>query len=411
MSEIINNSSERVKKLKELLLKLHEGRSVEETKTELSELFGKVPYGEVVTAEQELINEGMPPQEIQKYCDLHSGALKDNIDLTYMKEVDEGHPVQTLRNENRAVEAELGKLKNIFIKNSFSRESLDVDQALMEIRQAMNNLTDIEKHYVKKENLLFPYLEKYGITGPSTVMWGKDDEVRGLLKSCLEVLSQDVKADSEILGGYIDLLFKPAADAVAEMISKEEKILFPMCLERFTEIEWYEIYRQSDEIGYCLYAPSVKWEPEGVSLSLPASSSDGSRIKLSTGSFTPDEIEAMLNAVPFDITYVDRDDKVRFFSHGSGRIFDRSKAILGRQVQYCHPPSSVHIVEKILDDFKSGSQDSAKFWINFRGKFVHIAYYAVRGESGEYLGTVEVTQDIAGYREIEGERRLLTYDR
>lgn len=409
MSELINNSAERIQKLKKLLLKLHEDSTIEDVKRELEVMLGSVPYGEVVQAEQELINEGLPPQEIQKYCDLHSEAIKDNVDLTMMKEVPEGHPVHTLKMENRALEAEIAKLRNIFIKLKFNRESVNVKEELMNFRMIFNSLTDIEKHYIKKENIIFPFLEKYGVTGPSTVMWGKDDEVRGFLKSSLSLLSEKGEADAEALQGYADMMLSPTADAIEEMIVKEEKILLPMCLDRFTDIEWNEINKQCEEVGYCLYAPVINWLPDGVETS-SESVSDNGRIKLSTGSFSNEELEALLNSIPVDITFVDKDDKVKFFSHGNKRIFERSKAILGRQVQYCHPPSSVHIVEKILDDFKSGRQDSAKFWINFKGMFVHIAYYAVRGANGEYLGTAEITHDINEYKNIEGERRLLTYD-
>ena len=409
MSELINNSAERIQKLKKLLLKLHEDSTIEDVKRELEVMLGSVPYGEVVQAEQELINEGLPPQEIQKYCDLHSEAIKDNVDLTMMKEVPEGHPVHTLRMENRALEAEIAKLRNIFIKLKFNPESVNAKEELMNFRMIFNSLTDIEKHYIKKENIIFPFLEKYGVTGPSTVMWGKDDEVRGFMKSSLSLLSEKGEADAEALRGYADMMLSPTADAVEEMIVKEEKILLPMCLDRFTDIEWHEINKQCDEVGYCLYVPAKNWIPEGVETTTE-SGQDNGRIKLTTGSFSNEELEALLNSIPVDITFVDKDDKVKFFSHGNKRIFERSKAILGRQVQYCHPPSSVHIVDKILDDFKSGRQDSAKFWINFKGMFVHIAYYAVRGANGEYLGTAEITHDINEYKNIDGERRLLTYD-
>jgi len=410
MSELINNSAERVKKLKSLLLKLHEGVSLEDTKSELSVLLGQVPYGEVVQAEQELIDEGLPASEIQKYCDLHSQALKDNIDLTYAKDVPDGHPVHTFKMENRAIEKELAALKNIFIKVKFNPATTNPEKELMNIRAIFNNLMDIEKHYVKKENIIFSYLERYKITGPSTVMWGKNDEVRGLLKSSLKLASESNDVDAEVLQGFIDMMFSPTADAISEMIDKEEKILFPMCLDRFTDIEWYEIKKQSDDVGFCLYAPTAEWVPDGMTSKEEKNISDD-KIKLPTGSFSNEELEALLNTIPVDITFVDKDDKVKFFSHGGQRIFERSVAILGRQVQYCHPPSSVHIVEKIVNDFKSGAQDSAKFWINMKGMMVHIAYYAVRGKNGEYLGTVEVTQDIKEYKATEGERRLLTYDK
>ena len=409
MSELINNSSERVQKLKQLLLKLSENDKLTEVKAELEELLGQVPYGEVVQAEQELINEGMSPQEIQKYCDLHSQALKDNIDLTYMKEVPDGHPVHTFRMENRAIEAELTKLKDIFIKCKFNKDAIKFPDVINQLKGIFNTLMDIEKHYMKKENIVFSILEKYNVTGPSTVMWGKDDEVRQFLKSSMSLLNENETIDAEALQGFIDLMFTPTADAIQEMIDKEEKILFPMCLDKFTDLDWYEVYKQSDEAGHCIYVPSAEWMPQGIEIKEDEKNTD--RIKLSTGSFSTDELEALLNSVPFDITFVDKDDKVKFFSHGKQRIFERSKAIIGRQVQYCHPPSSVHIVDKIIDDFKSGREDAAKFWISFKGMFVHIAYYAIRNKKGEYLGTAEITQDIAELKKTEGERRLLTYDK
>jgi len=411
MSELINNSSERVQKLKQLLLRLHKNENVEEAKSELEILLGQVPYGEVVQAEQELINEGLPPQEIQKYCDLHSKALQDSIDLTYMKEVPKGHPVHTLRMENRAVESEINKLKDLFIKCKFSRESVDVRGIINQMKGIFNTLMDLEKHYMKKENIIFSILEKYSITGPSTVMWGKDDEVRQFLKSTINVLSEKEEIDIEALQGIIDLMVSPTVDAIQEMIIKEEKILFPMCLDKFTDMDWYDVYRQSDDAGHCIYVPDTEWKPEGIEIKDEEKNIASGRVKLSTGSFSSDELEALLSSVPFDITFVDKDDTVKFFSHGKQRIFERSKAIIGRQVQYCHPPSSVHIVDKILNDFKSGKEDSAKFWINFNGMFVHIAYYAIRNNKGEYLGTAEITQDIAELKNTEGERRLLTYDK
>jgi DUF438 domain-containing protein len=193
------------------------------------------------------------------------------------------------------------------------------------------------------------------------------------------------------------------------MIDKEEKILFPMCLEKFTELTWFEIYEQFDEIGYCIYSPSVEWKTD-LPMKPTKKSFHKGRIRLTTGTFNTEELEAILNSLPVDLTFVDRDDKVKFFSHGSKRIFERNKAILGREVQYCHPPSSVHIVDKIINDFRSGVQDSAKFWINYQDMLVHIAYYPVRNDKGEYLGTLEVTHDVKEYKDIEGERRLLTYD-
>jgi hypothetical protein len=409
MSELINNSDKRVSDLKELLKKLHQGTSVEETRKHVIEMLGKIPYGEVVQAEQELIKEGMQPQEIQKYCDLHSLALRDNIDLTFEKSVPAGHPIHTFKTENREIEKELNSVKEIFIKINFGKNNIQLSETIVNLKQHFNNLTDIEKHYSRKENLLFPFLEKHGITGPSTVMWGKDDEVREFMKSALKILNEDIPGLVE-LEGLIELVLKPTINAIQEMIEKEEKILLPMSLDKLTEMEWFQIYKQSDEIGYCLLAPEKEWIPNAETSESYLPKDSENKIVLSTGSFSLEELEAVFNSMQVDLTFVDKDDTVKFFSHGNKRIFQRNKAILGRKVHYCHPPHSVHIVEKILDDFKSGRQDSAKFWINFQGMFVHIAYYPVRSKDGEYLGTLEVTQDIAEFKNTEGERRLLTYE-
>lgn len=407
MSEFINNSEHRVKNLKELILKLHKGESVETTQKELKKVLGEVPYGEVVQAEEELINEGLVEQEeVLKFCDIHSDALKGNLLSKFSKEIPEGHPVDVFINENRELEK---VIENIRKQYPDETETKPPSEILTEINKQFNALMDVEKHYLRKENLVFPFLEKHNITGPPMVMWGKHDEARSLLKSCFTAFTENDKADYEVINGFAELLFEPALKAVEEMIYKEENILLPMCIDTFTDIEWHQIDKQSDEIGFCLYYPEKRWEPDFDEK--PQDTVREEKFKLPTGALLPEELDAMMNSLPLDITFVDKDDKVRYFSHGTDRIFQRSKAILGREVQYCHPPSSVHIVNQILDDFKSGKQDSAKFWINFHGKFIHISYYAVRDNDGNYLGTVELTQDIGEYRELEGERRILQYDK
>ena len=409
MSEIINNSRARVDKLKELIQNIHKGVSVEETKAKLGELMGSVPYGEVVQAEQELIQEGLPEEEVIQYCDLHSAALKGKIDKDGTKTVPAGHPVDTFQKENTEVTVVVKKLRHLF--NTILKDNLktNVAETLIIIQQQFNMLQDIDKHYLRKENLLFPYLEKNNITGPPVVMWAKHDEVRGFLKSSFSIFESAGEMDTEALKGAIELMFEPTIKSIDEMIFKEESILFPMSLDALTELEWYEIYKQSVEIGFCLYDPEIKWKPEGVTESEDHIYETG-RVQLSTGSFKMDELEALFKALPFDLTFVDKNEKVRYFSHGKDRIFARTRSILGRQVQHCHPPQSVHIVNQIVDDFRSGRQNEATFWINMKGMMVFIAYYAVRNDDGEYLGTLEVTQNISPLRALEGERRLLQYD-
>ena len=410
MSELINNSRERVNKLKDLILTLHEDKSATDVKKELTELMGSVPYGEVVQAEEELIAEGLEREEVLKFCDIHTEALKGNIETSMAKSFPDGHPVDTFIKENRALQNKIEDIQHAYHKINSKQSDESCNDILGEIHNHFNSLMDVDKHYVRKENLLFPYLEKNNITGPPMVMWGKHDEIRGFLKSSIELLRTTPEVKREELEGYWELMFQPAINGISDMFYKEEQILFPMCLDALTEIEWYEIYTQSAEIGYCLIVPETEWKPN-VTIDEKEDKNYDGKVKLSSGSFTIEELESMLNSIPQDMTFVDKDDKVRYFSQGKERIFERSKAILGREVQYCHPPSSVHIVNQIVSDFKTGKQDEAEFWINMGGKLIHIAYYAVRNKEKEYLGTVEVSQDITKINSIEGEQRLLSYNK
>ena len=196
------------------------------------------------------------------------------------------------------------------------------------------------------------------------------------------------------------------------MVQKEEEILFPMAMDVITEEEWWSIHQQTLEFGFTLYDPKVEWKPESFSEAdfetAPESARDGN-IQLPSGSFTAEEIKAILNTAPFDMTFVDKDDKVKYFTQGSHRIFARSRSIINRDVRLCHPPGSVDIVERILEDFKSGKASHAPFWIQMKGKFILIEYYALRDETGEYLGTLEVSQDLTEARSLEGEQRILSY--
>jgi hypothetical protein len=408
MSELINNARNRKDVLKHLILQLHEGRAPEEVKPQLARLLGRVPYGDVVEVEQELISEGLPAEEVLRLCDLHSAAMKGSIDLTEQKSVPPGHPVHTFKEENRALSMELSLTEKLFEEIGGLADDTDATEQIGRLRVRFGTLADVDKHYSRKENLLFPYLEKKGITGPPTVMWGKDDEVRGLIKGAIEILQTGERVTAGEAKGIIHIALKPAVEAVAEMIFKEEEILLPMCLDKLTDSEWYSIYRNSPQIGYCIIDPEDEWKPSGL-VEEKSEKHDDARVQLPTGSMTPIELESILNSIPFDLTFVDKDDTVRYFTHGRERIFERNRAIIGRKVQLCHPPASVHIVQRILDDFKSGRKDSAPFWITLKGRFIHIEYFALRDKSGNYLGTLEVSQDLTEKRALAGEQRLLQY--
>jgi len=408
MSELINNSQERKTKLKELILKLHSGESQENVRHELMEGLKGIPYGEVVEVEQELISEGLPEEEVLRLCDAHSAVLEGHIDLSGSKSIPDGHPVDVMINENKELKKVTFQISEILEQLEYSKEPLSQEQ-LMRLRGLFNSLTDVDKHYQRKEYLLFPYLEKEGITGPPKVMWGKHDEIRELIKGSIEILQTEDLSKEDLLASS-EIILQPAIFGVEDMTLKEEEILFPMSMDKLTEADWYEISKQSLEIGYCLYDPLTEWTPEWADKqSINEAQKSGSHIQLPSGGFSAEELLCILNTLPVDITFVDKDDKVKFFNQSSDRIFQRNRAILNRDVRHCHPPASAHIVDKIIEDFRSGAQSSAPFWINKGGKFIHIEYFALRNEQGEYLGTLEVSHDLTHYRSLEGEQRILSY--
>lgn len=410
MSELINNSEQRKALLKHMILELHKGEAPEEIKGRIQQLLKSIPYGEVVEVEQELINEGLPEEEVLRLCDIHTSVLEGSIDLSGAKQIPAGHPVDTFIKENEALLGVVRELNELYGQITGIKDD-GVPAMGIELKKRFNALMDVDKHYRRKENLLFPFLERYGITGPPKVMWGKHDETRDLLKGALETLNAEGQISAQELNSVVLMVLKPASQAVEDMTMKENEILFPMTMDKLTDLDWWEIYKQTLEIGYCLYDPKEEWQPSDLSgekIQETELTSEG-EIQLPSGRFSVEELTTLLNSLPVDMTFVDRHDKVKYFSQGKHRIFDRNRAILGRDVRLCHPPSSVDVVETILSDFKSGRQDVASFWIQMGGKFILIEYFAMRGKNGEYLGTLEVSQDLTDARKLEGEQRLLSY--
>jgi DUF438 domain-containing protein len=409
MSELIDNAQKKKDLLKHMIQQLHKGQAPEAVRSQLARLMGEVPYQLVVEVEQELMSEGLPTEEVLELCDIHTAALKGQIRHEGAKTAPPGHPVHTFKEENRALKWELDSLDKLFGEVAQRGEDDDAGDLMAQIQVRFNALADVEKHYARTENLLFPYLEKHGITGPSTVMWGKHDQTRELFKGALEALGHGLEIKAGEASSLIDLVLRPTKASIEEMIFKEEEILFPMSMDALNDGEWYAIHQQSPEIGFCLYDPTEEWQPDVPAEELETAKKEQDRIRLPSGTFTATELNAVLNSIPFDLTFVDKDDRVRYFTQGRERIFSRSRAILGRKVQMCHPPSSVHIVEQILDDFKSSRETRAPFWINLKGRFIHIEYFALRDDEGKYLGTLEVSQDLTEKRALDGEQRLLSY--
>lgn len=404
MSELINNREMRQKTIQEIIRKLHEGKTVDEVKGQFEKAFQGVSASEISAAESALIADGLPVEEVQKLCDVHAAVFKGSIEEIHQQKdlsLIPGHPVNVLVRENK-------KITHIIeeeIRPFLSLTKFDEKEELKKLVEGMRKLKDLSIHYQKKENLLFPFMEKYGMTAPPKVMWGVDDEIRNQVKEVTALMEEKTESNESLLEKTEAVLEK-----VLEMIFKEENIMIPMLTEQLTEEEWKEIADGSGEIGFMIEHIPV-WNPE------PKEELKGSKpeeqknqegtITLPSGTWRDKELAAALNALPFDLTFVNKDDEVKYFSEGKERAFPRTRTILGRNVSNCHPPASVHIVEKIVEDFKNGVKDQEDFWIQMKDKYILIRYYAVRGEDGEYLGVLEVTQDIKPIQEITGEKRLL----
>lgn len=408
MSELIETGAPpRKDLLKHLILQLHGGVAPDAVQRQLVRLLGQVPYGLVVEVEQELIADGLPAEDVTRLCHLHSAALQGAIDLSGARTPPPGHPARVFSDENAALAKQVHALEHACDALATVASEGAASVSLLQARVRVNFLTDVEKHYLRKEHLLFPFLERHGITGPPQVMWGKHDETRALLRAAHAALAS-AGSDPAAARAIADGALRPVARAIRDMVDKEENILLPMSLDVLDEREWWEIARQSDEVGYCLVEPEARWRP--ASAGPDDAHAAGARVRLPTGSLAPDELTAILGALPLDATFVDAEDRVRWFSHGKDRVFSRNRAVIGRKVQFCHPPSSVGTVEKILAGFRAGTQDRAAFWIELRGRFVHIEYRALRDEAGAYLGCLEVTQDLTEKRALTGEQRLLSWE-
>lgn len=403
MSEYINNREMRQNAIKEIIKKLHEGKSVEEVKKLFEEAFHGVSASEISAAETALISEGLPVEEVQKLCDVHAAVFKGSIEEIHHPSdptLIPGHPLNVLVKENEKI----AQIVEDDIRPYLPLTRMSGKEAFSKVKEGVNQLKDLSVHYGKKENLLFPYMEKYGITAPPKVMWGVDDEIRGQVKETAEMLHRAGELNETLVQKIEKLL-----DKIIEMIFKEENIMVPMLLEQLTQEEWKTIADESKEIGFIIDRVP-QWNPaaEDKNKEKTEKKEEAGLIKLPSGEFKVEELTAMLNALPFDITFVNKDDVVKYFSEGKERTFPRTKAIIGRNVSNCHPPASVHIVEQIVEDFKTGSKDQEDFWIQMAGKYILIRYYAVRSHEGEYLGVLEVTQDIKPIQEITGEKRLIS---
>ena len=384
MSELI--SIQRKEALRNILDRLHAGEDPATLKEEFKQLVGNVTPLEISQIEAELVKEGTPRTELERLCDVHMALFKES--LRNELDVPDWHPLRILIAEHTGMLAAAERIWQL------ARDRGEGD----ELVQLGKQLADTESHYQREENVLFPYLERHGITEPPAIMWMEHDRIRDERRAVVELI------ESNIAGKLLTAKAKGLYELLSSHFQKEGKILFPSALEVITEPEWVEIRSEFDAIGYTPFAPAI---PVAPTLDYDEAQVAAGDVKFAAGALTPTELAAIMDTLPVDITFIDKDDRVRYFNQAPDRLFVRSPAIIGRAVQNCHPEKSVHIVNRILDEFKHGTRDVAEFWITMGDKTAYIRYFPVRDGNGSYLGTLEVTQDITRIKSLEGEKRLL----
>ena len=406
----VSDPAEKQQALKEIIKSLHDGEDFEAVKGRFNQLIKGVEATEIAKMEQALMDEGLPAEEIKRLCDVHVEIFKEALEEQDRPEPPLGHPIHTFMKENRASEKIMSETSMLMGRIGHPPRSEAFKENRGALRALVERLSEIDTHYTRKENQLFPMLEAHHFTGPSQVMWSIHDDIRADLKQAREAIGQS-DAERTLMS------LKEANQAIRDMIYKEEHILYPASLDMLSDQEWVKVKEGEADIGFAWVVPDTGW-PEDIiqETEVPAPEPEGvvedvaGALGLNTGRMTLEQINLMLTHLPVDLTFVDENDRVAYYSEGPERIFPRSPAIIGREVRNCHPPKSVHLVNQILDAFKSGSRDTAEFWIELGGKFIYIRYFAVRDASGYYRGCLEVSQDLTEIRKLEGQQRLLDWE-
>lgn len=403
---------ERKKVLKEILRQLHAGVPPEQVKERFKQFLEGVSSLEIAKIEQELVSEGVSREELQRLCDVHLAIFREQLEKQKV-EAAPASPIGILLEEHKMIQQIAQKLGVLAEKVQKAEGPDMVAEELLQLRHVADELLDAEKHYLREENALFPVLEKHGISEPPAIMWMEHNQLREKKKRLKALIENAAKMGFSDFKRQLGELAKAVGDMLNSHIFKENNILFPAAQRVVTEQEWTTIREGFDEIGYCCFTPEHLIAKPVKTLEKPAAEEKPMPegiIQFETGSLTKDELEAILNTLPVDITFVDKDDAVKYFNKADKRIFVRTKAILGRKVQLCHPQKSIHVVNRILETFKKGEKDVAEFWIQKGDRLIHIRYFAVRDKDGKYLGTMEVSQDITDLKKIEGEKRLLDWE-
>lgn len=423
---------EKYTRLKNLLKELHEKKDVEELKEKLKEILEKITPWEIGFIEQMLIKDGIRTEEIALLCNAHVELFKEKlVGNKELLKIPEGHPLNTLLKETQEF---LGDIEELSMYLNMLKTKGITIEIINSVREILVKILGIKKHFMRIQLLIFPYLERKGLTAIPRVLWSRQDTLYGLIKSALKNTNE--KTWENNLNKYIGLLEELINEAT-NMVFRETRIFYPTLCIILNDMEWSAIYLNKDVIGYYVVKRGNMWKPSKNPVypymissfnketleKLPGEIKNlvsnmnieidqhkfirENDIELDSGYLSVKELNAILKTLPFDISFVDRENRLRYYNETPNRVFPRAKTALDRPVEYCHPPRSIHLVKRIIKEFREGVHDKAVFWINFRGRIILITYYPVKDENGEYLGTLEAVQDITDLRKIQGEKRLL----
>jgi PAS domain S-box-containing protein len=394
--------------IKEAIRQLHAGVPPEQVKERFRQVFEGTDSLEIAKIEEELAKEGMKKEEMRKLCDVHLAIFKEQLEKQ-KPNLAPSQPISILMEEHKIMLQLAEQLTSVASKVLKVSDMRYVTEEIHKVEHLAEDFTDSEKHYLREENVLFPVIEKHGITEPPAIMWMEHDQIREQKKKLHKLIGDLSETGFQVFKEQLWETAKSLSNLLSSHFYKENNILFPAALSVVTREEWGEIRKEFDEIGYCCFTPpemtkTVASETLGAQAPVPEGV-----LNFETGNFTKEQLEALLNTLPVDITFVDANDTVRYFNKPEKRFFVRTKAVVGRKVSMCHPQKSLHIVSRIVESFKTGKKNIAEFWITLNGRFLLIRFFAVRDSSGKYLGAMEVVQDLTDLKKLEGEKRLLDW--
>lgn len=386
MSTRNNLPEDHVSHLKEYLQRLGNGEDLERVRADFVKEYRDVDAAEIMQAEQELLREGTPLEEVQKLCDVHAALFHG---MTIVEKIQSELPKQDYTDKSaRALELEqiVGHPLYCFTKENEALEKLLTQYRKTKEEDLLTLIHEFAIHYAKKGDLLYPHLKvRYGISGPSDVMWTVDDEIRDEVRALMDQKDHD---------DDWHLRMESVLGRVEEMIYKEQNILFPNCAVNFTQTDWYGIYQDAKDYADCFGVGQETWEEaEQWNGSNLADNKAEGEIVLPGGHLTIRQLRAMLNAIPLEISFVDEQNINRFFNEGP-KVFKRPGMALDREVFSCHPPKIEKMVRSIIEDFRAGKRDRVPVWMDKGGRTMLVTYMAVRDEDGGYLGTMELVQDM-----------------